>query len=116
MGAHCHDCDSYGPFWSASHHAGMSTQCAQVSRLFSALLQLANVGNLVIMRADGSPAQPFALQLRSLHPAHAHFADYRAPSFLQAKVMALHGMRFCADACAAYRLTGRRVYCMCAGY
>ncbi len=58
----------------------------QVSRAFSALLQLANAGNVVILRAAGSPSAPFKLQLQSLDAAHAQLADYRAPSFLQPKV------------------------------
>lgn len=108
-----------------SQHAAEATLCAQVSRLFSALLQLANAGNLVIVRTDNSPAQPFALQLRSLDPAHAHFSDYRAPSFLQAKVMTLHEVilldKSHTHACIALKgadfcyLTGIMV-CMHAGH
>ena len=60
----------------------------QVSRTFSALLQLANAGNVAILRARDSPAEPFALRLQSLDAAHEQFADYRAPSFLQTKVRA----------------------------
>lgn len=58
---------------------------AQVSRLFSALLQLANNGNIVILRGSG-PGQPFQLRLASLEKKHQHFQDYRAPSLLRAKV------------------------------
>ena len=61
---------------------------AQVSRVFSALLQLANNGNLVIMRGS-SPSEPFDLQLASLDRPHNQFEDYRAPSFLQTKVQRL---------------------------
>ena len=58
---------------------------AQVSRLFSALLQLANNGNIVILRGS-NPGQPFQLRLASLEKKHQHFQDYRAPSFLQPRV------------------------------
>jgi hypothetical protein len=74
----------------------------QVSRLFSALLQLVNNGNVVLLRgsaaaddsvADGGPGQPFGgprqrfeLRLASLHRPHHQFDDYRAPSFLLSKV------------------------------
>lgn len=57
----------------------------QVSRLFSALLQLVNNGNIVLLRGE-TPAEPFDLQLASLHRPHDQFDDYRAPSFLQNKV------------------------------
>ena len=55
----------------------------QVSRLFSALLQLANNGNIIIVRGS-EPSQAFQLRLASLE--RKHFQDYRAPSFLQTKV------------------------------
>ena len=58
---------------------------AQVSRLFSALLQLANNGNIIIVRGS-APSQAFQLRLASLERKHQHFQDYRAPSFLQTKV------------------------------
>ncbi|CAL5219116.1 g890 [Coccomyxa viridis] len=58
----------------------------QVSRLFSALLQLANNGNIVILRGS-NPGQPFQLRLASLEKKHQHFQDYRAPSFLQPRDM-----------------------------
>ena len=57
----------------------------QVSRLFSALLQLANNGNIIIVRGS-EPSQAFQLRLASLERKHQHFQDYRAPSFLQTKV------------------------------
>ena len=59
-----------------------------MSRVFSALLQLANSGNVVILREGGarSPSQPFCLRLQSLDRPHQHFADYRAPSFLTVQV------------------------------
>lgn len=61
---------------------------AQVSRLFSALLQLANNGNIVILRGS-NPGQPFQLRLASLEKKHQHFQEYRAPSFLQPRVCVL---------------------------
>ena len=69
----------------AASAAGQAHVAAQVSRLFSALLQLANNGNIVILRGS-CPGQPFQLRLASLEKKHQHFQDYRAPSFLQAKV------------------------------
>jgi len=48
------------------------------------MLQLANNGNLIIVR--GSDTRTFQLRLASLEKKHAHFEDYRAPSFLQTKV------------------------------
>ena len=68
----------------------------QVSRLFSALLQLANNGNLIILRGS-SPGQPFQLRLASLEKKHQHFEDYRAPSFLQAKVRGLPCAGWCSS-------------------
>ncbi|BDA41730.1 Condensin-2 complex subunit H2 [Coccomyxa sp. Obi] len=56
----------------------------QVSRLFSALLQLANNGNVILLRGS-DPSQPFSLRLASLDRPHQQFEDYRAPSFLQNK-------------------------------
>lgn len=57
----------------------------QVSRFFSAMLQLANNGNIVILRGS-DPGQAFQLRLASLEKWHQQFQDYRAPSFLQPKV------------------------------
>ena len=56
-----------------------------MSRWFSAMLQLANNGNLVILRGS-DPGQAFHLRLASLEKWHQQFQDYRAPSFLQPKV------------------------------
>ncbi|CAK0746455.1 hypothetical protein CVIRNUC_001693 [Coccomyxa viridis] len=56
----------------------------QVSRFFSAMLQLANNGNIVILRGS-DPGQAFQLRLASLEKWHQQFQDYRAPSFLQPK-------------------------------
>ncbi len=56
--------------------------CAQVSRLFSALLQLANNGNVALLRG-AAPADPFRLRLLRL--ARPSLAGFRAPSCLQAR-------------------------------
>ncbi len=65
---------------------------AQVSRLFSALLQLANNGNIVILRGS-NPGESFQLRLTSLEKKHQHFQDYRAPSFLKPKVRAMAALQ-----------------------
>ena len=65
----------------------------QVSRFFSAMLQLANNGNIVILRGS-DPGQAFQLRLASLEKWHQHFHDYRAPSFLQPKVQ-MQGLQDC---------------------
>lgn len=70
----------------------------QVSRLFSALLQLANNGNVVILRGS-DPSQAFQLRLASLENKHKHFQDYRAPSFLQNKVWWLVAVHFGSILC-----------------
>lgn len=64
----------------------------QVSRMFSALLQLVNNGNVVILREGSArgPSQPSSLRLQTLDCPHEHFADYRAPSFLTTKVSTLN--------------------------
>jgi hypothetical protein len=59
---------------------------AQVSRLFSALLQLANDGNVALLRG-AAPGDPFALLL--LRRAQPSLAGFRAPSCLQAQARAL---------------------------
>jgi len=58
----------------------------QVSRLFSALLQLANDGNVALLRG-AAPGDPFALRL--LRRAQPSLAGFRAPSCLQAQARAL---------------------------
>ena len=65
--------------------AGPTDAMLQVSRFFSAMLQLANNGNIVILRGS-DPGQAFQLRLASLEKWHQQFQNYRAPSFLQPKV------------------------------
>lgn len=66
------------------HHAKgiQGLHVAQVSRLFSALLQLANNGNVALLRG-AAPADPFRLRLLRL--ARPGLAGFRAPSCLQAR-------------------------------
>ena len=65
--------------------AGPADAVLQVSRFFSAMLQLANNGNIVILKGS-DPCQAFQLRLASLEKWHQQFQNYRAPSFLQPKV------------------------------
>lgn len=76
----------------------------QVSRLFSALLQLANNGNVILLRGS-DPSQPFSLQLASLDRPHQQFEDYRAPSFLQNKVL-------CSSCCGAWECNSHSERCI----
>ena len=54
---------------------------AEVSRMFSAMLQLINNGNVLIHHGS-SPEDPIQLQLCSLHRPHQQFLKYQAPSVL----------------------------------
>ena len=63
-----------------SFDALMTTRSkAEVSRMFSAMLQLINSGNVQIHHGS-SPDDPIQLQLRSLHRPHQQFLEYQAPS------------------------------------
>lgn len=53
----------------------------EVSRMFSAMLQLINNGNVQIHHGS-SPDDPIQLQLCSLHRPHQQFLEYQAPSVL----------------------------------
>ena len=65
-----------------SFYALMTTRSkAEVSRMFSAMLQLINNGNMQIHHGS-SPDDPIKLQLCSLHQPHQHFLEYQAPSVL----------------------------------
>ena len=67
-----------------SFDALMTTRSkADVSRMFSAMLQLINNGNVQICHG-GSPEDPIQLQLCSLHRPHQQFLEYQAPSVLGA--------------------------------
>ncbi len=63
-----------------------------MSRLFSALLQLANDGNVALLRG-AAPGDPLALRL--LRRAQPSLAGFRAPSCLQAQARTLN--RFSPD-------------------
>ena len=81
-------CSPFGS-WAGLTHWELGAELAgallQVSRFFSAMLQLANNGNIVILRGS-DPGQAFQLRLASLEKWHQQFQNYRAPSFLQPKV------------------------------
>ena len=65
-----------------SFDALMTTRSkAEVSRMFSAMLQLINNGNVQIHHGS-SPNDPIQLQLCSLHRPHQQFLEYQAPSVL----------------------------------
>ena len=66
---------------SSSRHA--CAHGAQVSRLFSALLQLANHGNVALL-GGARPGDPFRLRLLRL--ARPSLGAFRAPSCLQTQV------------------------------
>ena len=66
---------------SSGHHA--CPRVLQVSRLFSALLQLANNGNVALLRG-ARPGEPFRLRLLRL--ARPSLGGFRAPSCLQTQV------------------------------
>ncbi|KAK9810243.1 hypothetical protein WJX72_007164 [[Myrmecia] bisecta] len=56
----------------------------EISRMFSAMLQLINNGNVVIHRGT-EPDDPFSITLKTLDLPHHQFMDYRAPSFMHSK-------------------------------
>ena len=59
---------------------------AEVSRLFSAMLQLINNGNIHILPGHASD-DPFQIKLQNVDRPHQQFSEYRAPSVQPEKVM-----------------------------
>lgn len=58
---------------------------AEVSRMFSAMLQLINNGNIQILPGQATD-DPFQVKLQNLERPHQQFSQYRAPSVQPGKV------------------------------